>query len=503
MKKYIFSAVVLFSCAFVSAQNINDVLRYSTENNSGSARFQGMSGAFGALGGDMSAININPAGSAVFNNGYVTITASNFNMKNTTSYFNGVSNTNDDNIQLNQVGAAMVFNNANPDADWKKVTFGINYELVNNLDNQFLAFGSSTQGIDGYFLNHATGVPFGDLLIQPAENIEDAYLNIGRDLGYSPQQAFLGYFGGIIDPVDENDDNNTQYVPTGDYSSVNQEYTLNSTGYNTKFTFNLATQYQDNLYLGASLNFHAINYEQLTQFNEDGYNSGSALQDMYFDNWLFTQGSGFSFNVGAIAKLNESLRVGASYQSPTWYTLEDEVSQEINSNLADSEIDFINFSLVTLYPEYKIQTPGKLTGSAALIFGKQGLISFDYSYQDMSKAELRPTSDPSFTAENNFIAQQLKPVNSYRIGGEYRVNQWSLRGGYKYEDSPYENETTVGDLTGFSLGLGYTFGATRLDFSFSQTERSYNHLLFETGLPTAAVIDNTNTQVAISLSFNL
>ena len=32
----------------------------------GSARFQSMGGAFGALGGDLSAININPAGSAVF-----------------------------------------------------------------------------------------------------------------------------------------------------------------------------------------------------------------------------------------------------------------------------------------------------------------------------------------------------------------------------------------------------------------------------------------------------
>ena len=36
------------------------------DNTVGSARFQSMGGAFGALGGDLSAININPAGSAVF-----------------------------------------------------------------------------------------------------------------------------------------------------------------------------------------------------------------------------------------------------------------------------------------------------------------------------------------------------------------------------------------------------------------------------------------------------
>ncbi|UPT70129.1 MAG: hypothetical protein M0D53_13525 [Flavobacterium sp. JAD_PAG50586_2] len=40
-----------------------DALRYGVENLTGSARFRGMGGAFGAVGGDMSAINQNPAGS--------------------------------------------------------------------------------------------------------------------------------------------------------------------------------------------------------------------------------------------------------------------------------------------------------------------------------------------------------------------------------------------------------------------------------------------------------
>ena len=39
-------------CFAVSAQNINDVVRYGTENLQGTARFQAMGGAFGALGGD-------------------------------------------------------------------------------------------------------------------------------------------------------------------------------------------------------------------------------------------------------------------------------------------------------------------------------------------------------------------------------------------------------------------------------------------------------------------
>ena len=51
----------------INSQTLNDVLEFSIKNPIGTARFESMGGAFGALGGDLSSININPAGSAVFN----------------------------------------------------------------------------------------------------------------------------------------------------------------------------------------------------------------------------------------------------------------------------------------------------------------------------------------------------------------------------------------------------------------------------------------------------
>ena len=64
---YILFLGVSLMAITTKAQNYTDALRYSTEELTGTARFKGMSGAFGALGGDPSAFNINPAGSAVFN----------------------------------------------------------------------------------------------------------------------------------------------------------------------------------------------------------------------------------------------------------------------------------------------------------------------------------------------------------------------------------------------------------------------------------------------------
>ena len=77
MNKIIISLIFIFGVGQIMSQNINDALRYSSDNVEGSARFSAMSGAFGALGGELSAISINPAGSAIYNKGVVSLSFSN------------------------------------------------------------------------------------------------------------------------------------------------------------------------------------------------------------------------------------------------------------------------------------------------------------------------------------------------------------------------------------------------------------------------------------------
>ncbi|UJH66709.1 OmpP1/FadL family transporter [Allomuricauda sp. SCSIO 65647] len=494
----VFAFIMVLSCTAISAQNINDVLRYSTENTQGTARFQAMGGAFGALGGDLSSLNVNPAGSAVFNYSQFTISGSNYNRDNEAFFGNRTRTTDINSLELNQAGGAFVFKSS--DSPWKKLSLAFNYDLVQNFDNEFFASGSTLQGIDNYFLSFAQGQTLGPLRVQQGEFIEDAYLDIGSSLGFGAQQAFLGFQSGLIEP-ETDDDANTAYFPLAEYSNLEQSYFQRTTGYNSKFTVNFAGQYQENLYIGASLNFHAVLYEQLTQFDETGYDADSEIQSTSFDNLLRTEGDGFSFSLGAIARLNDNIRVGGSYQSPTWYRLTDDVSQSIrtDSPVANPDLQFIDFNLVNLFPEYRIKTPSKLTGSAAIVFGKDGLLSFDYSYQDMSEAELRPTSDPNFSNENEFIASQLGVVNSYRIGGEYRIERVSLRGGYRYESSPFEDDQGA-DLNGYSGGIGYDFGGSRLDVALSRTERETSEQFFDAGLDNAALVNRINTNVTLSFT---
>lgn len=498
--KRIYTFIMVLACLTASAQTQSDVLLYSMEDLQGTARFQALSGAFGALGGDMSAINVNPAGSAVFNNPLFSITGTHYNTDNATTYGGGFRNISDNRFDLNQLGGVFVYKNK-AESDWSKIAFAVNYDMVQQFNNEIAVSGSSPEGIDTYFLSFAQGVPFGSILIQGNEFIEDAYLDIGATSGFGAQQAFLGYYGGLIDPTDM-DDATTTYVSNAQYDAVEQEYRQSTSGYNSKFTVNFAGEYQENLYLGASANFHTVFYDKITFLDETGYDSASPVQSTIFDNVLHTEGSGFSFQLGAIAKVNRGLRLGASYQSPTWYQLTDDTAQRIDSDLADDDIGFIDFNIVNLFEEYRIRVPAKYTGSAALIFGKDGLLSFDYSYQDMSNAELRPNSDPSFQVVNDNIAATLGEVNTFRIGAEYRIEELSLRGGYRMEESPYADGNTIGDLEGYSLGLGYSFGAGRLDLSFSQTEREINAPLFEVGISTPALSNAENTNVSLTYSLN-
>jgi hypothetical protein len=493
--------IALLVCAITSAQNITDVLRYSSENIQGTARFQGMSGAFGALGGDLSSLNTNPAGAAVFNNNQGTVSGSYFSRTNTINYGGIASGTEPSNVDINQVGGVLVFKSTNSKSGWGKFALAINYDIVENFDNNIYASGATNEGIDNYFLNFAQGVPFGDVLLQEGEFVEDAYLDIGSSLGFGDQQAFLGYFGGLIEPA-TTDNDNTVYNSNATYSSVNQMFSRITTGHNSKFTVNAASQYREKLHLGASLNFHSILQTKFDEFTENNYNANSEIQRTTFDNRLFTEGSGFSFSLGAIAKVTDFMRLGASYQSPIWYRIEDQLSQRISSDLADEDINFINYDIVNIFPRYTLKTPAKLTGSLAFIFGKSGLLSVDYGYQDMSQAKLGPSEDANFASVNRDVSNQLGVVNSLRIGGEYRIERFSLRGGYRFEGSPYEDGNTIGDLEGISGGLGFDFGKSRLDLAINRSERDIAHRLFDTGINTPALVNGINTNATLSYTIN-
>ena len=74
----------------INSQNLQEILNISVDKPNGTARFESMGGAFGALGGDLSAINVNPASSSVFNDNEYGLTLGSEKKSNKSLLFNNI-----------------------------------------------------------------------------------------------------------------------------------------------------------------------------------------------------------------------------------------------------------------------------------------------------------------------------------------------------------------------------------------------------------------------------
>ena len=500
MKKYILLLITGITCGTIQAQEIRDALRYSQDNLNGTARFRAMSGAFGALGGDLSSINVNPAGSAIFANNQLGFTLNNTSIKNKANLFGGTSKETDNSSDLNQAGGVFVFKNQNKSSHWKKFSVAINYENTNNLNNSIFSSGTNpTNSIANYFLSYANGIPLNVL--------EDSNYD---NLNHGAQQAFLGYQGYIINPVNNNPSNikyNSNVPSTGNYY---QENTITTKGYNGKLSFNAATSFKDKLFIGVNLNSHFIDYKQSSRFYEDNeapLTSNYTVSRVQFDNDLYSHGNGFSFQLGAIAKVTKVLRLGVAYESPTWLRIYDELTQQligVSANTTEELApDVVNPRVTNFYEPYKLQTPSKWKGSMAYVFGKKGLISFDYTIKDYSSIVFKPKNDSYYTLLNSKMNNLLSSTTELHIGAEYKIKAWSLRGGFRSEESPYKNKITIGDLKGYSGGIGYNFGGTKLDLAYATFKRDTKQGFFEQGLTDSAAINAKNSTITLTLLFEL
>jgi len=183
---------MLTTFGILYSQSLSDALNYADNSYQGTARFNSMSGAFGALGGDMSSVAVNPAGSAILNSGHFSLSFGSDNKSGQASLINSSNNFDKNNFTLNQIGGVINFENLDGDNKWKKISIGIVYNQSKNNFNEFSVYNiSNNNSIDSYFLNNAEGLRLDQISAFENESITDAYVDIGNVYGYGHQQAFL------------------------------------------------------------------------------------------------------------------------------------------------------------------------------------------------------------------------------------------------------------------------------------------------------------------------
>ncbi|WAC01767.1 hypothetical protein N7U66_18025 [Lacinutrix neustonica] len=135
--------------------------------------------------------------------------------------------------------------------------------------------------------------------------------------------------------------------------TFDQEYSYAATGYNGKVAFNIGAQYGEKAYFGLNLNSHFLNYERSTFLYERNNNATSIVNQVGFENNISTIGSGFSFQLGSIFKLSDALRVGLTYDSPTWMTIQEETTQYIETvrtEAGENIRQIVNPQVVNVFP---------------------------------------------------------------------------------------------------------------------------------------------------------
>ena len=398
---------------------------YSGSNFGGTAKFNSMAGSMGALGGDLSAITVNPAGTGVFITGDVSATLAVQGNKNNSNLFGKSFESSYNNTNLGQVGGVVSFE-TNSNSPWQFVNLAFNYS-TKNLEDYVQTPGNSS--------------------------IKEA---VQYESGGTTVNDFLVY-------------NGHAYDRTGTASNLN---------------VSLGGNYENKIYVGAGLNFKTAELEQSDFFQLQLQNLGEYANYHKQYTPYRESSNGFSASVGIIGKINNNIRLGAAIESPTFWNLT-RTYTEYGQNSSDAWVSDI------FDETRRLTTPMKLTLSGALVASKNFAVNIDYTL-----GVTKPKYKVEGSAEqqlNDYFSSDYKNTSDLRIGAEYRMAGFRLRGGYGLEASPFKDSSitaynSTGTTGSYMLstpylgkretlagGLGYDFKAFYIDAGVQSITSTYDN----------------------------
>jgi hypothetical protein len=252
-------------------------------------------------------------------------------------------------------------------------------------------------------------------------------------------------------------------------------------GYLSKTSVGVGANYNNNLYIGAGLNF--LN-SSIDQSDTAIFNSLSTGGSEYFSKQntpFYERGNGFSASLGVIGKLSPNFRLGAALETPTFWNI-DRSYNFYNDPIYGDDIAVEN---------RKFTSPLKATVSAAFIASKSFALNVDYSL-GLTKPKYKEYGDAEAEL-NDFFKEDYKNLSELKIGAEYRIKQFRLRGGYAYTSSPFDaltvsrytdsgdvtdqsyNNLILNDRNALSFGVGYDFKSFYIDASYQNISSKYSN----------------------------
>ena len=444
-KRYIAVIAMLSVGGMLTAQNEKDAFRYAQYSPTGTARYSSMAGSMGAFGADFTSLSANnPAGIGLYKRSEITLTLAPFYNKVTSTY-NGEQRIGSRyGFGLNNVGAVFPFSTAES-SKWRKVQFGIGLNNLARYKSSFTVTGPNTGGIEGTtnFFDHV------------------AEYSIGTKPDFLEGIAGTAYDYFLMDSLSDG----TYFCNVGDY--FDQQQIKITEGYLNEYVISLGANYDDQLFLGATIGIPFFSYTQKTDYIES--ENDFYVQFKSYDEFK-SNAVGVNFKLGLIYQPAKFIRIGAAFHTPTVYPNVKEsylnyyellgVYQPLDSLYYDvSETSSGRF-------DYQLTTPYRAMANLAFIFNKYGFINVDYEFTDYSTSNLQ-SNTYTFVDENDAIRGYYRGVHTIRAGGEFNLSPLALRLGYSYSTNPYKGIADIdGTCQTIAAGIGLKGKTFFADFAY-------------------------------------
>lgn len=490
LTRFYISLVLVFSIITSKAQNELDALNLSREEVTGSARTVAMGGAFTALGGDFSAIAINPAGIGVLRSNEFSITPAYHSIISNSTYYGTSTIDSKSNFNIGSIGIVGV-KDLNKVGKWRSssVAFGMNRTQSFHKSYTFTGKDVPNSLIDSYQ----------NTLIQNGLGPEDLDVSnapYGFDIFLAWQNFLLDY------PIFDTD--SVFYNATG-VLPIDQTYRVVKSGSKRQTFLAFGGNYDDKLYVGGSIRFSRINYTNNYIINENinPSDTTTALNEYSFGFNETISGLGAGLDLGVIYRPTNQLRLGASFKTPTVYSLNIEYESENTAIFEGFDPFYTQSPLIGDY-DFRLTSPLQASFGLAYVFGKFGLLSADMEYVNYTGIRMQGISDGySFSPEEDAIQSFLTPTVNLKFGGDYRMSQFvSLRAGYAIFGNPYNSTAdNFGGFNLYSLGLGYRNEEYFIDASYQLKTSENKEYLYDPNLVEAGTSDFTDHRISITLGY--
>jgi len=407
-------AMIILITPKSEAQFLEDALRLDYGMLGSGGRALSMGTAYLPIANDFSATFYNPAGLAQIRKFEISGGLRHTSFNNDASYLGNITGYRASSTNLDNLGLVIPVPTVQG-----SLTFAIGYNRVNDFTQvtSFEAFNENDSIIPDLFLTR---------------DEMSYYLYLSDEFGATP---FTGYL--------------QQYGTQEEFGSVNN------------WSFSGGIEVVPNFFLGTTLNLISGRYQHTFIFEEeDTRNEYDTFPDdfeyLYVEDNIDARLSGVNAIFGGLFNLNNIFSFGATIQTPTRYSIEEDYSTYGRSRF--TSIDDEGFNTYeddfSAFIDYDVSTPWKFGVGAS--FSLAGLtVAGAIDYQDWSQLEFR-NAPSEIMSINRTIRESLEPTTNLRAGAEFKFPMIPLavRGGFIHQPSPYVDAPSKLNRNYLTGGIG-------------------------------------------------